>query len=381
MTMLALACKRPAASGPAKVAGHSVDCAAVRPQPHPDLVAWDAESRALLGRLRRQGVVAVRYEADGCDVSLEVLTSCVGPKNRYVYSSIKSGGTHLARDPSEVYERWPLGAENVTPRLEGGRAVRVDFTIAGSVGLPEGTNITEYDLVGPDCKRATHVVSAIYLGAFAMVAGDARALEAATDLLATPGGPGATPIAREGDAAICTRAQAEGVELPGCAAPVRVALLPLDGSAPPSRCTAGYVYDGSRCVPADEAGDQAACSTWGAGEAGCSRPTTGDSSQATQVVFEQAAVERVVRQRGQSVKRACWETQTDSLRRIEVSVTIRVGTDGRVVQSDATLEDAEGPKDVANVVARCIANEVRTWRFPAPETEQVVSVPFHLIRQ
>ena len=213
-----------------------------------------------------------------------------------------------------------------------------------------------------------------------MVAGDARELGSVADLLTAPAGRG-EPIAREGDAAICARAQAEGVELPGCAVPVRVALLPLDASAPPSRCTAGYVFDGTRCVPAGEANAEQACSTWGAGENACARGGSGDGEQTSQAVFDQAAVERVVRQRQQAVRRTCWESQTDSLKRINVSVTIRVGTDGRVIQSDALLEDAEGPKDVANVVARCIANEVKAWRFPQPETEQVVSVTFHLIRQ
>src|SRR5690606_40065625 len=39
MTLGAVACKRPAASGDAKVGDRFVDCRAVRPQPDPELVA------------------------------------------------------------------------------------------------------------------------------------------------------------------------------------------------------------------------------------------------------------------------------------------------------------------------------------------------------
>jgi len=52
-----------------------VKYSAVRPQTEPDLMAWDPGSRANLSRLRHQGVVAVRYEAKGCNVELELLST------------------------------------------------------------------------------------------------------------------------------------------------------------------------------------------------------------------------------------------------------------------------------------------------------------------
>jgi hypothetical protein len=36
---------------------------------------------------------------------------------------------------------------------------------------------------------------------------------------------------------------------------------------------------------------------------------------------------------------------------------------------------------VAAAVARCVANQVRTWRFPEPDTEKSLTLPFHLLRQ
>jgi hypothetical protein len=55
-----------------------VKCSAVRPQTEPDLMGWDSGSRANLNSLRRQGIIAVRYDAKGCNVELEVLSNCIG---------------------------------------------------------------------------------------------------------------------------------------------------------------------------------------------------------------------------------------------------------------------------------------------------------------
>ncbi|MCW5838166.1 MAG: hypothetical protein KIS78_37590, partial [Labilithrix sp.] len=241
-----LACKGQGARPPRGLEGlKGVDCAAVKAPAEPDLMAWDASSRAQLDKLRRQGVVAVRYEAQGCDVSLELLPQCVGPKNRYVYSPFSATDTKIARDHGELLAQLPLGAENVSGWIAGRRALRTDAKVVGAVGLPTGSTVTEYDLVGPECKRATHVVGVVYVGGFAMAASDARDV-AATDLFASP-----TPVegmTREGQAQICERAEAEGIELSGCAVPLRVALIPLDGKAPPLTCPAGLTFDGRRCL-------------------------------------------------------------------------------------------------------------------------------------
>ena len=79
-----------------------------------------------LDKLRRQGVVAVRYETHGCDVSLELLPDCIGPKNRYVYSPYKSTDTKIAKSSNELLSQLPVGAANVLGRLGSGRALRTD---------------------------------------------------------------------------------------------------------------------------------------------------------------------------------------------------------------------------------------------------------------
>lgn len=357
-----LACsKRP----PARAAtGHvdGVDCGAVKAPVEPDLVAWDASSRAQLDKLRREGVVAVRYEAQGCEVSLELLPRCVGPKNRYVYSPYDATDTKIARDASELFAKLPLGAANVSRLLDGRRALRADAKLVGTVGLPAGSTVTEYDLVGPECKRATHVISAVYVGGFAMAAADARHVDT-TNLLAAPPAEGMT---REGQLQICDRAVAERIELPGCSVPLRVALTPIGAGASPSpakepTCPAGSIFDGRRCAP----------------EAGAAEGTSSSEPR----VFDQNAVERLVREKQGTVRRKCWETAADTVRRVNVTVTTTVDPKGRVTKADAQLVDADGSADVAQMVARCISGEIFTWRFPEPERESVLTFPFHFIRQ
>ncbi|HVH44924.1 MAG TPA: hypothetical protein VM925_21370 [Labilithrix sp.] len=337
-----------------------VKCGSFRPPAEPELMAWDPASRAQLDKLRRQGVVAVRYEARGCDVSLELLPQCIGPKNRYVYTPASGTNTKIAHDTNELFAQLPLGATNVAGLLKERGALRTDSKLVGTVALPPGSTISEYDLVGPECKRATHVISAVYVGGFAMGAGDARQVNATNLFATTRPSEGMT---REGHARICERAEAEGIELAGCSVPLRVALLSLDGhsqvataKASSPVCAPGSAADGKRCAST---------------EAGAGEPRT----------FDQSAVERVVRENQGAVKRKCWEATSDAVRRVNVAVTTTVDRKGRVVRADAQLVDSEGSADVGTAVARCIGGEIMNWQFPEPDAQKVLTLPFHLIRQ
>src|SRR5258706_4256650 len=78
-----------------------VQCSAVRPQTEPDLMAWDPGSRANLNRLRHRGVVAVRYEAKGCNVELELLSNCIGPTGKYEFAPYSANEKQVAHNASE----------------------------------------------------------------------------------------------------------------------------------------------------------------------------------------------------------------------------------------------------------------------------------------
>lgn len=305
-------------------------------------MAWEPESRAQLDKLRRRGVVAVRYEARGCDVTLELLPDCIGPKNKYVYSPIKGAETRVARNLSDVVRTTPVGASNIASLLKEGD-VHTQLELVGSAALPAGTTITDADLLGPTCKRATHVIGAVYVGGFAMAAGR----QASATLFR---GPPADGMRREGDPRICERADAEGIELPGCSVPLRVGLVALHGN------------DGGE--PAQPVKREAP-----------------DLEQLRGAAFDQATVERLVRQRQPNLKRRCWETTASSLRRVTVSVAVVVEPHGRVTGAEPRLVNADGPSDAAARVARCIGGEIETWQFPEPEQQQLVTLPFHFMRQ
>jgi hypothetical protein len=325
-----------------------VDCRAVHAPADPELMAWDASARVELDKLRHRGVVAVQYEAHGCDVSLELLPLCIGPKDRYVYSPFSTSQTKIAHDVKQLFAQLPLGATNVSSLLDGHRALRLDTKLVGTVALPAGTTVTETDLVGAECKRATHIISTLYVGGFAMAATDPNQVNATNLFELTEPREG---LKREGYAQACKRADAEKIELAGCAVPLRVALTPLDHTTKPIEANAsgGRV---KREVMVEPSG-----------------------------AFDQNAIEKVVRDGGPIVKRKCWEPASPTVKRVEVAVTVTVDTEGRVVRAQPQLADSEGPVDLATIVAKCVSSEIQAWPFPKPDAERSVILPFYFIRQ
>ncbi len=214
-----------------------VQCSAVRPQTEPDLMAWDPGSRSNLNRLRRQGVVAVRYQAKGCNVELELLSNCIGTSGKYEFSPYSANEHKVAHNVSELFAQLPVGAARLSGTVKGTRALRTDYMMAGQYALPAGSTFKAADLRGPDCARATHVISAVYVGAFAMGAGESRALEGGVTLLGAGGGTRSAAdvdvLSNEGDAEACTTSQKESKENVRCAVPLRIGLIALDAALAP----------------------------------------------------------------------------------------------------------------------------------------------------
>jgi hypothetical protein len=227
-----------------------VKCSAVRPQTEPDLMAWDPGSRANLNRLRHRGVVAVRYEAKGCNVELELLSQCIGTA-KYEFSPYSANDHKVAHNESELYASLPVGAARLSGKVKGTRALRTDYMLAGQYALPPDAMFKRTDLHGSDCARATHVVSALYVGAFAMAAGEQRAMDGRASLfgLSAGGSSGADVevIGDEGNSEACKASQKDGKESEQCGVPLRVGLAPLDASTAPM-CPEGSVLQGDKCV-------------------------------------------------------------------------------------------------------------------------------------
>ena len=214
-----------------------VVCDALRPQTEPDLMAWDSGSRLKLAKLRDEGVVAVRYQAKGCNVELELLPCVAGGPTSYTFKPYSANEHKVAHSANELFAQLPVGAARLAGSVKGERALRTDYMLAGLYGLPTGQAFKASDLRGPRevCARATHVVSAVYIGAFAMAAGEARTLEASATLMGAGVGDKSRAdvqsLGEEGDADACRASQREHKENTGCAVPLRIGLLALERGA------------------------------------------------------------------------------------------------------------------------------------------------------
>lgn len=226
-------------------------CSGARKPSEPDTITLDPSTRAKLARLRTMGAVAVRYEGEGCEAELHVLPSCVAPTQKYVYTAYAATSRKMARDTGELLTTLPLGAPALAGWVGNDRAVRADSVLAGQFALAPDAMPRAQDLQGADCARATHVVAAVYVGAFAMVAGDTGVLERrATVLDLGSSAPELQVLAAEGSAEAC-KASADGKPDARCAVPLKVALVPIDGPAAvtvAAACPAGSVRRGDRCV-------------------------------------------------------------------------------------------------------------------------------------
>ncbi len=229
----AMACieppKSPAdAEGGAASTGHpgELNCNAVHTPLEPDLVGLDASARAALDTQRHSGVAVVRYRGRGCNIHFDVLPGCVAA-GEYAFSPYSATESKIARTPFEAYDSFPLAASRLSTRVTSGRGLRADVMLAGIVAVKTPTVYRPEDLIG-DCAGATHIVSKIYVGGFAMAAGSTRALEARASLFRSGSDTDDTVILqREGSASACEEAQEKGVESKACNVPLRVALLPI----------------------------------------------------------------------------------------------------------------------------------------------------------
>jgi TPR repeat protein len=270
-----LGCAPPQVAGPPLRATPTTEafdtpkCESGRPPADPDLMAWDSTSRAALAAVRRQGVAVVRYEAHGCNVELELLSGCVA-KGRYDFIPYWESKSKLASNATDLYAKLPIGAAGLAGQLQGNRSLRTDYMLAGLVQTPIGSSFQADDLVG-DCGRATHLVTRIYLGGFAMAAGETRSLQASASLFSAGAGgksdASLQEIERAGDASACELSHESQKEHANCAVPLRIGLLPLmqarvctEPGECQSRCEAldnescmilGFMYLVGKGVPRD----------------------------------------------------------------------------------------------------------------------------------
>jgi formylglycine-generating enzyme required for sulfatase activity len=190
-----------------------------------DLVGWDESSRGKLSTVASQGIVVVSYSHAQCAAELRVLSQCLSRSSRYQYTPYAERRTKVSQNQQQLQANLPLGANSLKGSLSAGKVLRADYQLGGVERLPIGSAIDSSQLSG-ECTGATHVVSAIYRGAFAIGATSRDKVEAATHVIGASSSSALTILMQAGDEEACRRANGSKPAF-GCDVPLRIELLPL----------------------------------------------------------------------------------------------------------------------------------------------------------
>lgn len=99
----------------------------------------------------------------------------------------------------------------------------------------------------------------------------------------------------------------------------------------------------------------------------------GDTAAATGQCISQGQLLQVIGQHQVAVRRTCWDRNQNTKPTVSISVSMTIGNDGSAQGVAASGDDP--------AVAKCIENDVRTWRFQPMGCSQKVSIPFKFVRQ
>ncbi|RLB64347.1 MAG: hypothetical protein DRI90_04795, partial [Deltaproteobacteria bacterium] len=197
-----------------------------------------ASEKANLELRLREGGVAVAYA--GCE--LRLIPDChLGGYYFWQRTTVASDAFEV-RSADDLYAKLPLGAVSLEGELNRSGRLAMRTTVSGQLRLTAVAAAPQ----GQGCGVATHVVSAMSVGAFTLRSGGALGVRAGVD---TPvGGIGAgtesqaSMVREAGDPDRCQGATAQGAH-PECASPIQLFLIPLASlayaaAAPPPVATA-----------------------------------------------------------------------------------------------------------------------------------------------
>ena len=190
------------------------------------------------------GIVAARY--NGCE--LEVLSRCtLGGEYEYRGLTHKRDEVRI-RDEDSLWAELPLGAAQLETALSREGQINVDMTVVGRLEADAATMETA---AGGACSGATHLVSGMTVGAFAMYTGSAIEGSASASAGGFGGGLSSTRnrsvLRRDGNFDACDGSDtSEGFPPPQCGALLRVELTPLGADGLPTSDAAQADLDEAR---------------------------------------------------------------------------------------------------------------------------------------
>ena len=65
--------------------------------------------------------MAVRYDAKGCNVELELLSNCIGTTSKYAFSPYSANERKVAQNANELFAQLPVGAARLASSVKGTR--------------------------------------------------------------------------------------------------------------------------------------------------------------------------------------------------------------------------------------------------------------------
>jgi serine/threonine protein kinase len=202
-------------------------CSVVASHSKPLVVEWPSADRGQLeAQVRRGGLAVVEYS--GCQ--MRVLDRCSGG-GKYNYSPITKKTDHVAiRDTGDLYANVPVGAARLEAKLAKVGELNVEMTMVGrwETAAPS----LRSDQLQGDCAGATHVISAVTVGAFTFSAGAEAEVGGGATVLGAGGGAKSTSkretLSSDGKATACEKATLGDPTPPDeCGALIRLEVVPL----------------------------------------------------------------------------------------------------------------------------------------------------------
>ncbi|MFO0616822.1 MAG: hypothetical protein U0414_29780 [Polyangiaceae bacterium] len=152
-------------------------------QPIEANLAADQRTRALINKKRKGGIVPIKVAVDpDCGLQITVLDQC-GSKGYYDFQPYSGQHKTLIHNDAELRAELPLGGDQFAHKLKDGQVLRSDEAYLGT--FETSAPVRKQDLKGSRCSEATHYISKIYIGGFAMAAGPAS-IESAESIFWQP---------------------------------------------------------------------------------------------------------------------------------------------------------------------------------------------------
>ncbi len=205
-------------------------CKVAASSSNPLVTEWPASEKAHLQSLVARQAVAVEYT--GCE--LRIIPECKLP-GKYAWSrTTLATDTLEIRNADELFAKLPIGAVGLEGELDRSGRLAVHTTVAGQLRLES----MDEAAANEGCRKATHVVTAISVGAFMLASGQDASAGGGADVLGVGAGARSTReksvLRTAGDASRCAEGAEEAPNL-DCASPIQLFLTRLGESSESAR--------------------------------------------------------------------------------------------------------------------------------------------------